>query len=181
MTEARATRRMYPASRETLFERLEELGIPARTVDHKPVFTVSESAAIDCDLPGGHTKNLFLKDARGALYLIIAHTETQIDLKGLPKRLGSARLSFGNAKLLQTVLGVQPGSVTAFSLMNDTEHQVNVIIDQNLMRFDTINCHPLENNATTNIAREDLLRFIRAAGHDPKILDLRSVAQSPSL
>lgn len=163
---------MSPANRETLFQRLDDLGIESRTIDHAPVFTVSESAAIDSELPGGNTKNLFLKDAKGKLFLIVAHTDTTIDLKGLPARLACARLSFGRASLLEEVLGVQPGSVTAFSLINDHAHQVNVVIDQELMRFETINCHPLENSATTNIAREDLLRFIRATGHEPKLLNL---------
>lgn len=159
--------------RDDLFRYLDDLGIATNTVEHAPVFTVSESSSVDRELPGGHTKNLFLKDAKGALYLVIAHVETQVDLKGLPRRIGAARLSFGKAELLGDVLGVTPGSVTAFAVMNDTDHQVQVIFDQELMGFDSINCHPLENNATTNIARDDLLGFIRATGHEPIILDLK--------
>ncbi len=161
-----------PATREDLFDRLAELGIRVQTLDHPPVFTVVESASLEREIPGGHTKNLFLKDAKGRLYLVIAHAETQVDLKGLPKRIGSARLSFGNADLMMEVLGVSPGSVTAFALINDREQRVRVIIDQALLQFDTINCHPLENTATTSIAREDLLRFIRSCGHEPLIVDL---------
>ena len=163
---------MSPLTRDDLFRHLDRLGIKTQTVEHPPVFTVSESTEIDRALPGGHTKNLFLKDAKGALFLIVAHTQTKVDLKGLPKKIGSARLSFGKAELLQQVLGVAPGSVTAFALLNDQDQNVRVVFDQALMDFDTVNCHPLENNATTNIAREDLLSFIRATGHEPSIVVL---------
>ena len=153
-------------------ERLAELGIETATVDHAPVFTVGESGELYDKIPGGHTKNLFLKDAKGALFLIVAHHDTRVDLKRLPPVIGSGRLSFGKSELLEQVLGVQPGSVTAFALMNDGDQAVQVVIDENLMRFETINLHPMENSATTSIAREDLLRFIRATGHTPRIAAL---------
>jgi Ala-tRNA(Pro) deacylase len=159
-----------PAQQSDLFTRLEQLGIATRTVEHPAVFTVAESAALDREIPGGHTKNLFLKDAKGRLFLVIAHAETQIDLKRLPAAIGSARLSFGRPELLMDVLGVTPGSVTAFALINDASRRVDVVMDQMLMAFPTINCHPLVNSATTSIARDDLLRFIRACGHAPTIL-----------
>jgi Ala-tRNA(Pro) deacylase len=165
-----------PATREDLFERLAELGISVETTHHQAVFTVAESEALHREIPGGHTKNLFLKDAKGRLFLIIAHTDTVVDLKSLHKRIGAARLSFGKAELLMSVLGVPPGSVTAFALINDPGHRVRVIIDKALMQFDTINCHPLENTATTSIARDDLLRFIRACGHTPDVADLTTTA-----
>ncbi len=158
--------------RQRLMDRLAELGIACRTVDHTPVFTVEDSGELYAAIPGGHTKNLFLKDAKGQLFLIVAHHGTRVDLKKLPPVIGSARLSFGRAELLESVLGVKPGSVTAFAVMNDAAIQVRVVIDQNLMAFDTINLHPMENSATTSIAREDLLRFIRAAGHTPQIAAL---------
>jgi Ala-tRNA(Pro) deacylase len=153
-------------------DRLAELDIACRTVDHPPVFTVEDSGELYAAIPGGHTKNLFLKDAKGQLFLIVAHHGTRVDLKKLPPVIGSARLSFGRAELLEEVLGVKPGSVTAFAVMNDQAGQVRVVIDQALMAFDTINLHPMENSATTSIAREDLLRFIRAAGHTPQIAAL---------
>jgi Ala-tRNA(Pro) deacylase len=153
-------------------DRLAELGIACPTVEHAPVFTVEDSGELYATIPGGHTKNLFLKDAKGQLFLIVAHHGTRVDLKKLPPIIGSARLSFGRAELLEEVLGVKPGSVTAFAVMNDGAGQVRVVIDQNLMAFETINLHPLENSATTSIAREDLLRFIRAAGHTPLIAAL---------
>jgi len=160
------------ATRAELMARLDELGISTTTTDHPAVFTVDESEALERELPGGHTKNLFLKDAKGRLFLVIAGSKTPINLKGLHHRLGAARFSFGKPDLLMETLGVPPGSVTAFALMNDAGCRVSVAIDAELMKHDTVNCHPLENTATTNIARGDLLRFIRACGRDPHVVDL---------
>jgi Ala-tRNA(Pro) deacylase len=160
------------ATRADLMQRLAGLGMPTTTVNHDAVFTVAESDAVSRAIPGGHTKNLFLKDAKGALFLIVAEAHTTVDLKTLHKTLGCARLSFGKPDLLMAVLGVLPGSVTAFSLINDPEKRVGVILDSALMAHATINCHPLTNTATTSIARDDLLRFIRAMGHAPRIATL---------
>lgn len=159
-------------TRADLMKRLAELGIEVRTVDHPAVFTVAESAAVERDIPGGHTKNLFLTNSQGNLWLVVAHAHTRVDLKKLARILGSSRLSFGKPELLKEVLDVTPGSVTVFSLMAGTSGRVGVILDEALMAYDTINGHPMENTATTNIAREDLLRFIRACGHEPRILYL---------
>lgn len=161
-----------PLSRTELFQRLTALGINSRTVDHPAVFTVAESEQLARDLPGGHTKNLLLKDAKDQLFLIIAESQTRIDLKALPRQLGSARLSFARPELLMEVLGVPPGSVTAFALANDRDQRVSVVVDDKLMEYETVNCHPLDNTATTNIARDELLRFIRACGHEPRVMDL---------
>lgn len=165
--------------RQPLFDRLADLGIATRTVDHPPVHGVADSSDLYAQIPGGHTKNLFLKDAKGALFLIIAHCGTGVDLKALAGIIGSARLSFGRPELLKDVLGVNPGSVTAFALMNDTGPRVRVIFDRNLMDFDIINLHPLENTGTTSIARDDLLRFIRATGHEPLIVALPGAGSDP--
>lgn len=161
-----------PASRDDLFAYLAGLGIATSTVEHAAVFSVAESEELERDLPGGHTKNLFLKDSDGALFLVIAHAHAKVDLKWLSRSLGAGRFSFGKPELLAEVLGVPPGSVTALALINDTANRVQVIVDKALMRHDTVNCHPLENTATTNIARDDLLRFIRATGHEPRIAAL---------
>ncbi len=152
--------------------RLDEIGIAVTTIDHEAVFTVGESDEIHARIPGGHTKNLFLKDAKDKLWLVVAECHTDIDLKALPKTIGSARLSFGKAELLMEVLGVTPGSVTALSLINDTAHRVSVVVDRRLMEYDVINCHPLVNTATTSIQRDDLIRFMEACGHAPQILTL---------
>jgi Ala-tRNA(Pro) deacylase len=161
-----------PAERADLMHRLADLDIVTTTIDHPAVFTVAESESVSRAIPGGHTKNLFLKDAKGALFLVVAEAHTVIDLKGLHKVLGCARLSFGKPDLLMEVLGIPPGSVTAFSLINDPAKRVTVIVDQALMAHGTINCHPLTNTATTSIGRDDLLRFIRAMGHEPRIAAL---------
>ena len=161
-----------PATPDDVFRRLDELGVAHSTVEHAAVFTVAESTQVERALPGGHTKNLFLKDKKGALFLVIAEGRTKVDLKSLPAAIGCGRLSFGNPELLMEVLGVPPGSVTALSLINDRERRVSVVLDAHLMGYDSINCHPLTNTATTNIARDDLLRFIRSCGHEPRIAAL---------
>ena len=160
------------ATRPDLFAYLDKLSIPTRTVEHPPVFTVEESEKLDREMEGGHTKNLFLKDAKGRLFLVVAEARASIDMKSLHKVLDCARLSFGRPELLQEVLGIAPGSVTAFAVLNDKAGLVSVIIDETLMGFETINCHPLVNTATTNIGRDDLLKFMRATGHEPRVVAL---------
>jgi Ala-tRNA(Pro) deacylase len=167
-------RRPVPSTRQGLFARLAELGIESRTVEHDAVFTVAESSKLERELPGGHTKNLFLKDKKGALFLVVALGRANIDLKTLHRRLGCDRLSFGKPELLMDVLGVRAGSVAPFALINDKARRVTVILDADMMRHERLNYHPLENTATTNIAREDLLRFIRACGHEPRIVAVAS-------
>ena len=159
-------------SRATLFETLKALGIETKTIDHPATFTVEESSTVPIDLPGAHTKNLLLKDEEDTLVLVIAKSSTKVDLKVLAKRLGTARFSFGKPELLMQALGVTPGSVTAFAVINDEKRRVRVVIDSALGAHDSVNCHPLENTATTNIALADLLRFIRSTGHEPKTMTL---------
>jgi Ala-tRNA(Pro) deacylase len=159
-----------PATRQDLFARLAGLGIETETVEHPAVFTVAESSVLERRLPGGHTKNLFLKDKKGRLFLVVALGHAHIELKTLHKKLGADRLSFAGPALLTEVLGVPAGSVTPFALVNDKARRVTVILDADMMRHEQLNYHPLENTATTNIARDDLLRFIRACGHSPRIL-----------
>jgi Ala-tRNA(Pro) deacylase len=166
-----------PATRQDLFARLTELGIATETVEHPAVFTVAESSKLERELPGGHTKNLFLKDKKGALFLVVALGHAKIDLKTLHNRLGCDRLSFGRPELLLEVLGVPAGSVTPFALINDKARRVTVILDADMMRHERLNYHPLENTATTNIAREDLVAFIRACGHEPGIVVASSSAE----
>ncbi len=163
------------AARSDLFDYLTELGIETTTVEHPAVFTVEQSEALIDRLPGGHTKNLFLKDAKGRLFLLVAESRADVPMKRLHKIMGCARLSFGKPDLLQETLGIAPGSVTAFSVMNDTNGDVTVYIDQTLLTHDVINCHPMENTATTAIARDDLMSFLKATGHEPCPIDLTSV------
>ncbi|GLK73068.1 prolyl-tRNA synthetase associated domain-containing protein [Ancylobacter dichloromethanicus] len=160
-----------PLSRDDLLARLDELGIATRTVEHPPLFTVEDSQALRGDIAGGHTKNLFLKDKKGNLFLVVVEEETRVDLKSLHGPLDAAgKLSFGSAELLEEVLGVKPGAVTAFGPVNDVAGRVTVVLDAGLMAHDEINCHPLVNTATTTIRRDDLVRFLRATGHEPLIL-----------
>jgi Ala-tRNA(Pro) deacylase len=160
------------ADRKTLFSRLKELGLETVTIEHAPVFTVAESATLRETLPGAHTKNLFLVDKAERMVLVVAKDDTRIDLKALANKLGLGRLSFGKPELLEAVLGVPGGSVTPFALINDTAAGVMVIVDRALMDFAEVNCHPLENTATTRLATPDLLRFIKACGHEPVVLAL---------
>ena len=161
-----------PRRRQELMDRLAELGIATTTIEHEAVFTVAESDRLHHEIEGGHTKNLFLKDAKEKLWLVVAEAHTPIDLKALPKVIGSARLSFGKPELLMDVLGVTPGSVTALALVNDQSRRVSVVVDRRLMGYEVINCHPLENTATTSIRRDDLIKFMQACGHAPRILAL---------
>lgn len=161
-----------PTERERLFARLEELGIAATTVEHEPMFTVEESQALRGSLPGAHTKNLFLDDKDGRPVLVVAKEDTRVDLKVVAMRLGLGRLSFGKPERLAELLGVTPGSVTPFALINDPGTHVAVVVDETLLAFEEVNCHPLENTATTRLATAELLRFIRACGHAPVVLTL---------
>jgi Ala-tRNA(Pro) deacylase len=159
-----------PASREDLFERFKSLGIETRTLAHEPVFTVEQAREVHDDMPGGHCKNLFCKDEKGVLWLIVALEDAVINLKAAPAKIGSKRLTFGKPDLLMEVLGVEPGSVTPFGLINDREVRVNVILDEAMMKLSPLNYHPLRNNETTAISAEDLVKFIRACGHAPRVV-----------
>lgn len=161
-----------PATRQQLFARLEELGIASVTVEHEPVFTVEQSTALRETLPGAHTKNLFLDDRCGRLVLVSAKDDTKVNLKALSKQLGAGRFSFGKAELLAEVLGVTPGSVTPFAVINDLAGRVTIVVDTELLKFGEVNFHPLENNATTRVATGNLIRFIEACGHQLHILQL---------
>jgi Ala-tRNA(Pro) deacylase len=159
-----------PASRAELFAFFDILGIKTKTFDHEPVFTVEQAKKIHDDVPGGHCKNLFCKDEKGVLWLIVALEDAEIDLKAAPAKIGSKRLSFGKPELLMEVLGIEPGSVTPFSLINDKTKRANVILDEAMMNQNPLNFHPLKNDATTSIAVSDLLVFIKACGHNPRIV-----------
>lgn len=171
---------MSHATPQSLLAYLSELGIAAETVEHEPVFTVAESRPIKARIPGAHSKNLFVKDKKGRFFLITAKDETQIDLKRAHEALGaSGRLSFGSAEQLRALLGVEPGSVTPFAVINDKAGAVTMILDANLMAHERVNFHPLVNSMTTGVSREGLLAFLRATGHEPAILRLPEPARLP--
>lgn len=155
---------------DELFATLTRLGIAHTTVTHPPLFTVEQSQALRGQISGGHTKNLFLRDKKQALYLVVAEEDAEIDLKGLHRLLSaSGRLSFGSSDLMAEVLGVTPGAVTPFGAINDTQGRVTVVLDSGLMEHPTINAHPLVNTMTTSLAREDLVKFLEFTGHPPRI------------
>lgn len=161
-----------PLTPDALFARLDALGIAHRTVTHPPVFTVEEAKALRGTLPGGHCKSLFLKDKKGGLWLVVALEECRVDLKALADRLGAPRFSFGAPELLYEVLGVRPGSVTPFAAINDSERRVAVVLQPAMLAHDPLNYHPLDNTRTTAVAPGDLVRFLEACGHAPRIVDI---------
>jgi Ala-tRNA(Pro) deacylase len=183
-----------PATPDDLFRFLDRLGIAHPTVTHPPLFTVEQSQALRGQIAGGHSKNLFLKakgersdavlrtaigersDAvlrtamRGDLYLVSALEDAAIALKSLHRRLGAGgRFSFGSADLMRQTLGVEPGAVTPFGALNDTEGRVTVVLDAAMMAQETLNFHPLVNTMTTSIGRHDLMRFLAETGHQARI------------
>lgn len=163
------------AREKALYARLKELGIGWTAHTHPPVFTVEEARELRGVLPGSHTKNLFLKDRKDGLWLVVTREDARIDLKELAKTLGAPRFSFGAGELLVAALGVPPGAVTPFALMNDTALRVSIVLDEKMLA-DTLNFHPLRNDRTLTIAAGDLLRFIRACGHEPHILPLPEIS-----
>jgi Ala-tRNA(Pro) deacylase len=169
-----------PVTPEELFLRLDALRIPHRTHSHPPVFTVAEATALRGSLPGGHCKSLFLKDKKGGFWLAVMLEERRIDLRQLASRLAAPRFSFGGAADLYRVLGVRPGSVTPFALVNDVEHLVTPVLDAAMLDHDPVNYHPLVNDRTTAVAPADLLRFIAACGHVPRIIDLADFEREPA-
>jgi Ala-tRNA(Pro) deacylase len=165
--------RTAPLTAEQLCARLSASGIAFHRTDHPAVFTVAETAPHRDMMIGLQTKNLFLKDKKGRLFLVSARSDARIDLKRLHETLGaSGRLSFGSAELLQDKLGVTPGSVTAFAVVNDREGAVTMVLDANLTTGEEVNFHPLVNTATLRVARDDLIAFLRETGHEPLIVDL---------
>lgn len=159
-----------PANPDQLFAALDALAIKYTTVKHPPLFTVEQSRALRGQIPGGHTKNLFLRDKKHALFLVVAEEEADIDLKGLHRLLGAnGRFSFGSSDLLREVWGVEPGAVTPFGAMNDAAGRVTVVLDKAMLAHATLNFHPLVNTMTTSIARDDLIRFLESTGHSPRI------------
>ena len=167
-----------PATPDQLLARFAALGIAQTTYEHPAVFTVEEAKALRGKLPGGHCKSLFLKDKKGALWLAVMLEERRIDLKKLSDRLGAARFSFGSAELLEEVLGVTPGSVTPFAVINDRAHRVTIVLDEEMLRHDPLNYHPLINTKTTAVSPGDLLKFIRNCGHQPRVVSLDGLERS---
>jgi Ala-tRNA(Pro) deacylase len=160
-----------PKSPADLFALLDSLGLAHETVEHDPVFTVAEAQALRGSIPGGHTKNLLLKDRKDRLFLVVAEEDARIDLKTVHEKIGgSGKVSFASADLLRAHWGVEPGSVTPFGAINDAEGRITVVIDSGLMRHARLNFHPLVNTMTTGVCGPDLIAFLRATHHEPLIV-----------
>jgi len=166
-----------PATPDDLFRRLDELGIVVDTVEHPPVVTVDEAKELRGKLAGGHTKNLFLRDKKGRMWLVVCLEDREVDLKWLQEQLGAGRLSFGSADRLGRYLGVVPGAVTPFAAINDTTRAVQVVLDRGMAdTHAALNFHPLDNRMTTTIASADLLTFLEAIAHPPRYIDFDATA-----
>ena len=159
-------------SRDQLLRRLDDLGITTETIDHPAVYTVEEAKALRGELPGAHSKNLFLKDKKGRFWLVVTLEDKAIDLKALRKQIGAAQLSFGKPEALVERLGIEPGSVTPLAAINDPEQTVCVVLDEDLLDREPLNFHPLVNTATTRISKDGLLAFLHDCGHQPLVLTL---------
>ena len=165
-----------PASPEDLLAYLVGLGVASETVEHPPLHTVEESQSLRGQIPGGHSKNLFVKDKKSRLFLLTLGEETQIDLKRVHEKIGaSGRVSFGSGELLEEVWGVKPGAVTPFGAINDKAGRVTVVLDEELMSHARVNFHPLVNTRTTGVSPAGLLKFLRATGHEPVVAALKTV------
>ena len=164
-----------------LLDILDKMKILTTTVEHPAVFTVEESHTLHVNIPGGHTKNLFVKDKKDNYFLLVIEQNARVELNRVHQIIGAkSRLSFGKPDQLMEYLGITPGSVTAFSVLNDKDNRVKVIIDKPLLDHEKINCHPLTNEMTTTISQEDLLRFLAEVNHEPQILQISQAVDGPS-
>ncbi len=161
-----------PAAASDLIALLDELGIEASTVHHPAVFTVEQAKALRGELPGAHAKNLFVRDKKGAMCLVVAREDCAVDMAALAGTLGTKRLSFGSPERLMRYLGVIPGAVTPFAVINDHGGDVVVALDAGLRGYDFWSFHPLDNTMTTTLRPADMLRFLEAVGHPPKWVEL---------
>jgi len=168
------------ATPDELFAFLDRLGIRYRTVSHPPVFTVEEARTLRGEVPGGHTKNLFLRDRRDAVFLVVASEDARIELKTLHHLLGAARFSFGSAELMRELIAVEPGAVTPFAAINDRIGRVTVVLDEAMMGEAMLNFHPLTNTMTTSIGSRDLVTFLEATGHTPRIVAVAQPCRDPA-
>ncbi len=161
-----------PTTPEALLKILQDLDIAYKMHEHEAVFTVEESSKINDDIAGTHCRNLYLRDKKKKNFLVVAANETEVDLKRLQDSIECGRLSFGSADRLWQFLGIRPGSVCPFTVINDTDHQVQIILDAQMMNSEIVNYHPLDNTMTISITPDDLLKFLAHTGHAPLILDL---------
>ncbi len=156
---------------DELLTYLDELGIETNTVEHPPVFTVEEAKRLRGPLPGAHCKSLFLRNKKGRMWLVVLFENAEVDLRWLGDAIGAGRVGFASPRRLDEFLGVIPGAVTPFAVVNDSDHEVQVVLQRGLLDAELLNFHPLENTRTTAITPEDLVRFLEATGHPPALLE----------
>ncbi|WP_420402887.1 prolyl-tRNA synthetase associated domain-containing protein [Nisaea sp.] len=164
-----------PRTPEQLLAHLDARGIAYDLHRHPPLFTVEDSKALRGELPGGHCKNLFLRDRKGRMWLLVTLEDRPIDLKQLGEAFGGARLSFGSPDRLMTYLGIVPGAVSPFALINDVGREVTVVLDKDMLGFDPLNYHPLSNEMTIAVSPAGLQAFLTDLGYVPEILDLKAL------
>lgn len=165
-----------PTTPEDLFKILRNIEIPYSLHHHRPIFTVADGEDLKAEIPGVHCRNLFLRDKKKKMFLIVAANETAIDLKKLQPLIGADRLSFGSADRLWENLGIRQGYVSPFCVVNDTDHKVGLVLDKSMMDAEIVNYHPMDNGMTVGLSPEDLLKFFDHTGHDPQILDMGKAA-----
>ncbi|MBU7588404.1 MAG: prolyl-tRNA synthetase associated domain-containing protein [Sphingopyxis terrae] len=151
---------------------MDALAIPFTAHEHVAVFTVAESDTVNAAIPGAHTKNLFLKDAGGAFWLVTVPGEARVDLKALPAAIGCKRVSFGKADDMQRLLGIAPGSVTPLAAINAAPGSITVVLDAGLAAAERVNVHPLRNTGTIGLAGATILDLLRHWGHEPLIASI---------
>lgn len=161
-----------------VFAWLDKHGLTHETITHIPTHTVAESREVKTSIAGGHTKNLFMKDKKGRVALVSAWAESDLPLNQLHKHIGVQRLSFTKADLLWDHLKVTPGSVSAFALIHDEPGHVRFVVDKALMTFDVVNFHPLRNDMTTSVSREDFCKFVESTGRDLEVVDFTALTGS---
>ena len=165
--------RSEPTTPDQLLVILDQLDIAHTTIKHPPMFTVAESKKLRITpTRGSYTKNLFLRNKKGSMWLVTCSEDRRLDLPSLADRLQAGRLSFGSADRLMKYLGVTPGAVSPLALINDSIESVSFVIEEELLREPMIHLHPLINTQTTRIATRDLLRFVCHTGHPPLCLRL---------
>lgn len=161
-----------PAKAQAILDVLNGLGLGTTVHHHDPVFTVEEARALRGEIPGGHSKNLFLKDRKDNIFLVSAMEDATIDLKSIHQSISAkGRVSFGSPQLLDEILGVKPGAVSPLGLINDTGKRCAVVLDKAFFDHERMNFHPLDNSMTISIAPGDLLRFLQHTGHEPIVLE----------
>lgn len=165
-----------PTTSDALLQNLQKLDVSYALHQHAPIFTVEEGEHLKASIPGLHCRNLFLRDKKKKMFLVVAANDTKIDLKKLSSVLDCARFSFGSADRLWENLGIRQGSVNPFCIMNDTDHKVRIILDKYMMDKDIVNYHPMDNAMTIGLSPSDLVRFINSTNHDPEIVDLTPAA-----